>query len=256
MARRTLLISLCTLTMCAGASAPESARAEGPLPDVRGAWAQEQLTTSVSKIPIVGEVTSTTRALLLLQIEQRGAQLTVHERICDVEITSTASRVRTIVPRAFQRASSGVTRPARLVRQGGQVHLVQPPKLQVLGARLSKPRHEALPTEPDDPRVVDGDGDGEPGLTVLVRGVIDGEIYVAQRGWNELLGVVEPGRIDGTVRWATEQVVLGASRMLLDSSPNSHPHPSPKRHTFRTRALGKGVATCAQVRAQAPRLFE
>ena len=37
-----------------------------------------------------------------------------------------------------------------------------------------------LPGEADDPRVVDADSDGNPGVTVQVRGLIDGEVYMVQ----------------------------------------------------------------------------
>ena len=243
MPHRVSLLSLLALFMVC----PATASAQEPLPDLSGQWAQLQVTTSISKIPVVGEVVSTTSSLLILSVEQTGEKLSIKEQICDIKIESTAKRVQTLIPPAFIKAASGTQRTATLSRAGQTIRYEQDPKVVVLGAKLKNPR-DALPEDDDDPRVVDADKDGKPGLTVLVRGIVDGEVYVAQRGWNKLTGELRGDLISGKVEWGSEQTTLDATSMLLKSSPTSRPDPRASVNYFRMKRLD-GAVTCAQLKA-------
>jgi hypothetical protein len=90
-----------------------------------------------------------------------------------------------------------------------------------VGIRLEDPANDALPTDPNDPRIVDDDGDGKPGITVRIRVTDDvtGEVYLARReifAWEAFL--VEPDRLTGTVTDSSEQLVLGASDPIFAGS--------------------------------------
>ena len=90
-----------------------------------------------------------------------------------------------------------------------------------VGIRLDDPANESLPTDPDDPRIVDDDGDGQPGITVTIRVTDDvsGELYIARReifAYEAIL--VEPDRLVGTVTDNSEQLVIGASDPIFASS--------------------------------------
>ncbi|MDW3213367.1 MAG: hypothetical protein R8G01_05175 [Ilumatobacteraceae bacterium] len=90
-----------------------------------------------------------------------------------------------------------------------------------VGIRLDDPANESLPTDPTDPRIVDDDGDGQPGITVTIRVSDDlsGELYIARR---EVFAyeaeLVEPDRLVGTVTDDSEQLVIGASDPIFASS--------------------------------------
>ena len=103
----------------------------------------------------------------------------------------------------------------------------RPEIVQVVGARLDDPVSEALPLEPDDPRVLDQDSDGEPGVTALIPGV--GAIYVVRRERYAFhdMAVLGHGRLRGVIDDTSEQVVLAASNPALDVVIVVEPHPDP-----------------------------
>ena len=91
-----------------------------------------------------------------------------------------------------------------------------------VGIRLDEPFDEPLPTDPNDPRIVDDDGDGKPGLTVTIEVTEDlvGELYIARR---EIFAyeafLTEPDVLTGTVTDDSEQLVIGASDPIFATSP-------------------------------------
>ena len=90
-----------------------------------------------------------------------------------------------------------------------------------VGIRLEDPANEALPTDPNDSRIVDDDGDGNPGITVSIRvsDELTGELYIARR---EIFAyeayLVEPDLLAGTVTDNSEQLVIDASDPIFASS--------------------------------------
>lgn len=111
----------------------------------------------------------------------------------------------------------------------GELHIQRPATPTAVGIRLDDPFNESLPTDPADPRIVDDDGDGNPGITVSIRvsDEISGELYIARR---EIFAydaaLVEPGRIVGEVIDDSEQLVIGASDPIFATSPaNWDQHP-------------------------------
>lgn len=80
---------------------------------------------------------------------------------------------------------------------------------------------EALPASTEDPRVIDQDGDGSPGVTFPVQtptGVEVCRVFVTQRMHHALGGAVVDGRrIEGTAETSIEKVVLAATTDLCAS---------------------------------------
>ena len=69
-----------------------------------------------------------------------------------------------------------IERRGRLEWQKGRVRYVEPKQTFWRGMRPEvRHRGAAMPTGPDDPRIGDLDGDGQPGLTVEVGGLIEGQ---------------------------------------------------------------------------------
>lgn len=246
---RTLIVALlCAALPTSARASPAAAGAE--LPDFQGAWAQAQVTAAEVEVPVLGWLTSETVALSLLRVQQRGAELEIAEEVCSLHTESPTPMVRTVYPRALLGAFSGHNKRAVLQRAGGRVRYLEPRQVRVSGALLASPEEEALPTDPADPRVVDADGDGGPGITVEVEGVLSGRIFLVQRGFAELDGWVRaPGVVQGRITWEAEDVVLGATRDLLAKAPPKRPHPDPERSFFRMRRVPEG-ATCAEIIAR------
>ena len=234
---------------------PAPAQSQDTLPDLSGTWAQVQVTTGVSKLPVIGTVKSVTTALILLEIKQDGGKLTLEEKICDIRVTSDVERVKTIVPRKFTQAASGQTRKGRVWMDTGQVRYMQEKHVVVLGAKLAKPSKDALPDDVDDSRVRDQDRDGNPGMTVNVKGIVNGDIYLVQRGWNKLDGNMSGDRIDGFVRWDSEQKVLDSTHVLLGDSPTSKTNNKRSENYFKNRRVASGM-TCGTLRKQEKTVFK
>jgi hypothetical protein len=191
-----------------------------------GRWMLVQVTGTVASIPVVGDMRSTTTTVALLDLDDVGDRLRGRGITCSVDIDSGSSFVDTRLPAALLRALPKPELDARIYRKDGKVTLYQPPRTIVLGAKLERPSRDRLPQSPDDSRVRDQDKDGKPGVTVLVSGLVSGEIYVAQRNWVELRGKQRAANhFQGKVRFGNEQVVLGASTSMLESSPNARPDP-------------------------------
>jgi hypothetical protein len=106
-----------------------------------------------------------------------------------------------------------IATPVEVTVIDGRVRLRRPPTPTAIGIRLTDPAHEALPTDPDDPRVFDADGDGHPGVTTRVSiGGFSAEIYLARREiFSYRLTEETPDRLVGSVTDRSEQLVLGAS---------------------------------------------
>ncbi len=99
----------------------------------------------------------------------------------------------------------------------GRLTVSRPATPTPVGIRLDDPANDPLPTGPvdlDDPRLVDADGDGRPGITVTIRVSDDlvGELYIARR---EIFAydaeLTDPDTLEGVVTDRSEQLVIGAS---------------------------------------------
>lgn len=104
----------------------------------------------------------------------------------------------------------------------GVLRIRRPATPTPVGIRLDDPANEPLPTDPNDPRIVDDDGDGNPGITVSIRVTDDltGELYIARR---EIFAyeafATGPDMLTGVVTDDSEQLVIGASDPIFASSP-------------------------------------
>lgn len=233
--------------LCIGAQSP---------PDLQGRWARLEVTTALSRVPMLGDVTSETRAISIVDVTEREGTLVVDERICDLENDSLGGAVQARFPKAFLKAVSGNRNTARIERTTEGLRYFEARPTRVKGANLADPEADPLPKRSDDPRVHDMDGDGQPGLTVKVQGLVDGEIYVVQRDASRLQGKVRPNgrQIQGIVRWRAEQEVVGASRSMLESNPDNRPHPEAQRSFFRMLRVPDS-AGCEDVRRRRRALF-
>ena len=207
----------------------------GALPDLAGTWAMVQVYPQSAVLPFTGVVTRTSYVVQWVEIEQDGATLTMRDTYCLTFVDDGTALVSTEIPTAFMAALHPLPRTATLADQGDEIAFVQPPYLEVRGAVLENAESEALPIDPDDPRVFDQDGDGHPGMTVLIKilGIIEGQTYVVQRVRYALVGrVVAPDRIEGSIEWSDEQTVLDATNPLLKIDTIGYPDPDLTKHIF------------------------
>ena len=226
---------------CALAVASRSASSEES--KLGGRYVLSQRTVVVSDIPILPDISTETWSVSLLDLAVTSERLYGAGSLCHIEMQTSSSLVRTELPAAFRRLLSDVRLDAQLTRDAGGFRLEETPRVRVLGAALEDPAREPLPLDAGDRRVIDEDGDGRPGVTVRIRGIVSGDVYVVQRGSSGLRGTSDPAGFHGSVRFRSEDVVLGASKPMLTRRTQARPDPS--RSTFVLRRVGPEVGCAA-----------
>lgn len=220
-------------------------------PDLSGSWALFQVISDYWEAPLLGERPRRIYQIAKIRVDQNGADLLLRsESICAMVFDMGTALVQISINPGFLAAVGIGPLSGKLVRSEGGIALVIPEFLVLNGVRLADPLSEPLPTAPDDPRVVDLDGDGKPGFTVKVKvfGLISGETYVVQRLRQEYRGtVLSPDHIRGTVTWKDEQVTLGASASFFFIPGKGRPDPDPQRSFFVLRRI-QGEETCEELR--------
>lgn len=202
--------------------------------DISGAWTMQYITTTVSKLPVIGSFTMTTTVILAVDIAQDGRDLELTTQICAMDMENDLSIADTSIPDAFVNGMPQVVRSGEVVPDDDGHKFVVHRLWDSLGVDLDDPKTDELPDDESPPAVFDQDGDGEPGVSIAVDGIISGEIYLVRRGWDEWSGRIrDPNRIEGRVQWNTEQNVIGASRLLLRRQPEANPHRDGSLNTFR-----------------------
>lgn len=242
--------ALCVLSTSHGNAAPLP-------PDLTGTWAVLQATSQIGAVPILGERPRTATTIAIATVAQDGIALEASEAACTTSIDLGTSLVTMEIPEAFIASLPATSWGASVSWTGSEWRFERPWLTTVNGAVLADPENDPLPTNPDDPRVADQDGDGKPGLTVhiTVMGFITGEVYVVQRDRSRWVGTVASAdAIDGLVEWTSEQSVLGASSPAFLGGTAARLDPVPEHSFFRARRVDAALA-CADLVAAAALIF-
>ena len=150
-------------------------------------------------------------------LEVRDGELWNVQRFChadtvsdqDIEVSISDEATSAIVP---------VDTPVEVTMEDGRLRVVRPATPTGIGIDLEDPANDPLPTDPDDPRITDDDGDGNPGVTsrIVLTEEIQGELYLARR---EIFAYdvtqESPDRMVGTISDNSEQLILGASNDIF-----------------------------------------
>ncbi len=221
-----------------GGDAAETFRVDAPAcagrtpvePLAAGRWASRQYLTGLVALPPTGTLSEVTSKMMVLhEVVRDGAAITVTNLTCSIT-QPRLSGVETVFGPEFigavpQNAIAATVEGDRVEVERDRV---------VLGAELADPDADALPTDAEDPRVRDMDGDTLPGMTVTLQGLFQAQLYITYRHHIGLSGRADAvGCIAGNLRGTREQTQLGASDEALlafDFSPQ--PHPDPDINTF------------------------
>jgi hypothetical protein len=243
-APRTLAIAVAALSAVTGLPAQETQTAPEP-----GLYASRQyVSTRALTRPSNRYLRVRTTGLVLHRVRSDGETLVVDSRYCSVE-QEPLGRVRTTLTPAFVAAMPEWTMPVEAGPAGdGRTEVRVPDHVMVLGADLEDPYDDPLPGDEDDPRVTDPDGDGHPGVSVNVEGLVSGQVYIVQRLVRGLRGTLGPdGRMTGEVTGAGDQRVIGASSAILRTfTPQFEHNPDPERNVFVWVPVPDGT-TCEDV---------
>lgn len=146
-------------------------------------------------------------------LEVRDGQLWNVQRFCHADVVSDQD-IEVGISDAATQAIVPADTPVEVSDEGGDLRLVRPATPTGIGIELEDPANDPLPTDAADPRIVDADGDGNPGITSTIEVTEDlrGEVYLARREIFVYDLVQEgPDRLVGTITDSSEQLVLGAS---------------------------------------------
>ncbi|EYF00902.1 hypothetical protein [Chondromyces apiculatus] len=234
-----------------GDCAPQAAT---EVTDVSGTWALLQV-GSLNVLPqgFTTPITNRIVDLLLVKSDQTGEQVTLSGEYCDHYTEEEDAFVKASIPVAYRDSLVDVERVGTFA--AGQLRV--PELVEVVGASLSSPT-EALPTEPDDARLFDQDGDQKPGVTIALSGLVDGEVYVAERKKTTLDGVaVSADRIEGLTSFSSEQSVVDADPAnLKDQVASSEQSTDPNAcNSYFVMLRVDDAMTCETLRTQRETLF-
>jgi hypothetical protein len=224
--RRLVIATLALATVTAGCSSDDDAgdtttttEAASSLPegaeDLAGRWAH---------FDAVAYEDETMKTLIIstgfADLEVRDGELWNQMVFCHADTANDLGSEVTFSDAATQ-AILPIATPVEVSGEPGELRVIRPATPTPIGIDLEDPANESLPTDPDDPRIVDADGDGKPGVTASIKVSEDlqGEIYLARR---EIFAYdvtqVSDDRLEGVIEDDSEQLIIGASDPVFQSS--------------------------------------
>lgn len=201
--------------------------------------------------------TAITTSYVLIAWERTGTDVVWTETLCGIESSEVFSTT-TSFPDAFVETMPVRARSGTLSEATTGASFLGGPFSDLVSVALDDPEDDDLPTDPDDDRVLDQDGDGEPGVTVVIDNALlgEGEAYVIQRNTSTYEGViVSAERVEGYLDATSEQEIVSANTWWLElEAPPPEPDPDPTHSYFVMQQVDEG-ADCADVLSQRGSLF-
>ena len=224
---------------------------------ISGTWLHySQLSTCVD----IGSESFETyaRTLYLVDIEHDDYGVAIESwRGCDIELTPVLNLLGVLKAENYDSIFPVTSRGGLATSTAVGGGYASGPMVELWGIALDDPVHDELPTDGDDDRIYDSDGDGHPGAT-LVMGTNVCDAYLFQRTSAIFMGrVVANDRIEGNAVSTTEQVIIDATTMFCMSTYDSRPNDA--RNAFARQRVdgeggsldldtdGDGLVTCDEV---------
>jgi len=200
-----------------------AARAQAE-PDVRawlpsGSYRLEVRFAANASLPWFGHAETVTMTTSRVQVDHEAGKLVQHHRVCAVrDEARTSWRGLTYPPALIASLPTTRVRPELTETADGLAYQAD------LGREwLGTAPAASLPRKPEDPQVLDSDGDGQPGVTLRLQLLAgEAELFVAQRTRAVLRGtVVSPGRVVGQAEMREfAQAILAATPRFLRFTPD------------------------------------
>jgi hypothetical protein len=189
-----------------------------------------------------------THAYYLVDFEEDGPVLRERRRLCALDLSPLLGFRPVATPEVlasieFVEVDAGFV--TRLIPGGVYSSATE---VGLWGVVLEDPLVDPLPTSPEDPAIIDGDGDGNPGVTLQLEGS-GCERYMAQRQIVRYFGeLVAPNDLRGASATLTDTVVLGASAPICELSPPVQPNDGHSRFRLvRIDGLGGSVLVAESI---------
>lgn len=169
------------------------------------------------ELPIIGLSRSTTHSAKLFTVTQDGEEWSLEEKVCRIEVESEGPASPVMRPELIETFPTLKSKLLITRGEGGWSWSREKAGL-IIGAELAQPLTDLLPITSDDPRLVDLDRDGHPGVTIPLTGVLKGELHSVLRYVDEINGFVsdnDRGLWKGVSTDYTEQSVVASSHEFL-----------------------------------------
>ncbi len=158
-------------------------------------------------------------------------------------------------------AATSAIRPPQtqvtVTQKNGKARIRRPASPTGIGIRLSDPANDALPTDPNDPRIADDDHDGNPGITVHIKVTDDlsGDLFIARR---EIFAYDVVAQDDASLRGVvsdhSEQLIVGATNDIFKTTAEWTQHPDLSKSPILLKPVAKSW-DCTRLMAERDRLF-
>ena len=184
-----------------------------------------------------------------------NGQLVEYDRFCHAEHKANQDMVTTF-PDAATQAILPRSAIVDVYEEDGTWKIWRPATPTLIG--IDGNPDEPLSMDPDDPLINDDDNDGKPGVTVYVKlfGLIEGEIYIARREvFQNDLTLYSDGSLRGTVIDDSEQLVIGASRGILNAPNDPDQWDDPGLNPIILIPIPEDLDTCEELMAHRDLLF-
>jgi hypothetical protein len=227
-------------------------------PDLAGDWAVVQVLVATADLTIVGSIWIDTVVGAFTHITQSGSALILQDSYCFTDATPSSFLFTTNIADVVMQSIQPEPRTASLSLVDYDFRFSQDWYTEVRGAILEDPENESLPADPNDPRLVDLEGDGNPGMTIeaSILGMFRGAGYAVQRYRYRLEGsVVNADTIVGYIDWTSDQVVVEATNPLFMEAFTDDTDPDPTKHRFVMIRIDE-TWSCQTLREQLPALLE
>lgn len=177
-------------------------------------------------IPARAVVDVEARQLYRLRILQRDASARLRISPCRFSLPSVPSVATLSIPPRLEETlrTIAIESEGDFLSQADPVGaiLMTPPSIVLLGAELTTPATDPLPTVDMPATASDDDGDGQPGVTIAAETVLcrsPEELYVALRAAVTMTATLDDlDRFSGAVDPGLEQSVLGVSDSCLNAA--------------------------------------
>lgn len=202
-----------------------------PVDDVSGRWAYLEVQTQIVQAPAIADpFQNVVVTAVLLDQTQDGDSVNGTGTVCHRH--THGSVVSVAIP---DRVIENIDPFPYTATYGADGAYVMDPVYLLLGYVPDDPTDVSeLPASADDEQVYDQDGDGNPGVTMVLSGLMDGQVYAVQ--WNRIApagATVAEDRIEGLLDFDLAEHVIGSDPALIARlTPEAFPDPEPCWSTF------------------------
>lgn len=178
----------------------------------------------LANVPIVGEHVGGGMTFSLVERSWDGAAYQQTNNVCRVDNFEVAG-LASAIAKATARSIPPVPVSIAVDHASGAVSTER--YFEMWAVRDLSP-DDPMPSASDDARFFDMEDDGNPGATVSTSGLVNGELYFAQRKGLSLEGVVRgPDELLGLIEHKKEATMIAATDDLLLSESERAQHPDP-----------------------------